>query len=102
LRSSDRETARGIEPKGRYSIRGLDLRRSCLAPERPPPAIYQHIPNSQLAILPNATHMVSFDDPGSFNAVVERFLRVPFLKKDRIGDALRSLEKMRTSTSAAK
>jgi pimeloyl-ACP methyl ester carboxylesterase len=65
-------------------------------------AIYRHIPNSQLAILPNATHMVPFDDPGTFNAVVERFLRVPFVKKDRIGDTLRSLEKMRTPTPAAK
>jgi pimeloyl-ACP methyl ester carboxylesterase len=38
-------------------------------------AIYQQIPNSQLAILPNATHMVPYDDPATFNAVVERFLR---------------------------
>jgi pimeloyl-ACP methyl ester carboxylesterase len=63
-------------------------------------AIYQHIPNSQLAILPNATHMVPFADPGTFNAVVERFLRVPFAKKDRIGDMMKSLEKMRTPSAA--
>ena len=37
--------------------------------------IYHHIPNSQLAIFPNATHMVPFDDPATFNAAVERFLR---------------------------
>jgi pimeloyl-ACP methyl ester carboxylesterase len=65
-------------------------------------AIYQQIPNSQLAILPNATHMVPFDDPGTFNAVVERFLRTPFVKKDRIGDTMKSLEKMRNPTPAAK
>ena len=60
-------------------------------------AIYQHIPNGQLAILPNATHMVPFDDPATFNAVVERFLRRPFVKKDRIGDTMKSLAKMRAA-----
>jgi len=65
-------------------------------------AIYQHIPNSQLAILPNATHMVPFDDPRTFNAVVERFLRTPFVKRDRIGDTMKSLEKMRAPAPAAK
>jgi pimeloyl-ACP methyl ester carboxylesterase len=59
-------------------------------------AIYQQIPNSQLAILPNATHMVPYDDPATFNAVVERFLRTPFVKKDRIGNTMKSFEKMRT------
>ncbi len=39
--------------------------------------IYHHIPNSQLAIFPNATHMVPFDDPALFNAIVERFLPHP-------------------------
>ena len=48
--------------------------------------IYHHIPNSQLAIFPNATHLVPFDDPAMFNATVERFLRTPFVKKDRIKD----------------
>jgi pimeloyl-ACP methyl ester carboxylesterase len=62
-------------------------------------AIYQHIPNAQLAILPNATHMVPFDDPATFNGVVERFLRTPFVNKDRIGDTLKSLEKMRSRTA---
>ncbi len=55
--------------------------------------IFQHIPNSQLAIFPNATHMILFDDPATFNATVERFLRTPFVKKDRISDAMKSLEK---------
>jgi pimeloyl-ACP methyl ester carboxylesterase len=57
--------------------------------------IFQHIPNSQLAILPNATHLVPFDDPGTFNAVVERFLATPFTKRDRIQDAFDSLAKLR-------
>jgi pimeloyl-ACP methyl ester carboxylesterase len=58
-------------------------------------AIYQHIPNSQLAILPNATHMAPFDDPALFNATVERFFRTPFVKKDRINDLLKSFVKLR-------
>jgi pimeloyl-ACP methyl ester carboxylesterase len=53
--------------------------------------IYRHLPNGQLAIFPNATHLVPFDDPASFNATVERFLSAPFVKKDRIQDALESL-----------
>ena len=57
--------------------------------------IYHHIPNSQLAIFPNATHMVPFDDPAAFNATVERFFRAPFVKRDRINDMLKSLEKLR-------
>lgn len=59
--------------------------------------IYHHIPNSQLAIFPNATHLIPFDDPALFNATVERFFRTPFVKKDRINDALKSLEKMRAT-----
>jgi pimeloyl-ACP methyl ester carboxylesterase len=58
-------------------------------------AIYQHIPNGQLAIFPNSTHMVLYDDPVMFNATVERFFRTPFVKKDRINDLMKSLEKMR-------
>ncbi|MFY9610014.1 MAG: alpha/beta hydrolase [Blastocatellia bacterium] len=57
--------------------------------------IYHHIPNSQLAIFPNATHMIPFDDPALFNATVERFFRTPFVKKDRINDTLESFEKLR-------
>lgn len=62
-------------------------------------AIYQHIPNSQLAIFPNATHLVPFDDPALFNATVERFFRTPYVKKDRINDALASLGKLRASSA---
>jgi pimeloyl-ACP methyl ester carboxylesterase len=60
-------------------------------------AIYQHLPNSQLAIFPNATHMVPYDDPALFNATVDRFLRTPFVKKDRVKDLFASLEKLRAS-----
>lgn len=51
---------------------------------------------------PMFLHMVQFDDPDTFNAVVERFLRAPFVKKDRIADTMKSLEKMRTPAPAAK
>jgi len=61
--------------------------------------IFHHIPNSQLAIFPNATHMIPFDDPATFNATVERFLRTPFVKKDRIKDMLASLEKLRAPSA---
>jgi len=54
--------------------------------------IYHHIPNSQLCIFPNATHMVPYDDPALFNATVERFFRAPFAKKDRLKDFVKSLE----------
>jgi pimeloyl-ACP methyl ester carboxylesterase len=57
--------------------------------------IFHHIPNSQLAIFPNATHMIPFDDPATFNATVDRFLRTPFVKKNRVDDMMKSLEKMR-------
>jgi pimeloyl-ACP methyl ester carboxylesterase len=62
--------------------------------------IYHHIPNSQLAIFPNATHMVPFDDPALFNVTVERFFRTPFVKKDRVNDFLKSLEQSRTEHAA--
>jgi pimeloyl-ACP methyl ester carboxylesterase len=59
--------------------------------------IYHHIPNSQLAIFPNATHMLPYDDPAAFNATVERFLSNPFATRDRIRDLERSLEALRAS-----
>lgn len=59
--------------------------------------IYHHIPNSQLAIFPNATHMVPYDDPARFNAVVERFFATPYEKKDRVGDAMKSWEKLKAA-----
>jgi len=57
--------------------------------------IYHRLPNSQLAIFPNATHRIPYDDPDTFNATVERFFRTPFVKKDRIRDFIKSIEKSR-------
>ena len=59
--------------------------------------IFHHVPNSQLAIFPNATHMVPFDDPAPFNATVERFFRTPFVKKDRIKDTISRSRRLRAS-----
>jgi|SRR5579862_1135469 len=59
--------------------------------------IYHHIPNSQLCILPNATHMVPFEQPELFNSTVNRFFHTPFAKKDRIKDFLKSYEALRAS-----
>jgi len=58
-------------------------------------AIYHHIPNSQLAIFPNATHMIPFDDPATFNATVARFFRTPFVKKDRVQEVINSIGKIK-------
>jgi hypothetical protein len=44
-----------------------------------------------------ATHLVPYDDPELFNSTVERFFDAPFAKKDRIRDALKSLEKARAA-----
>jgi len=60
-------------------------------------AIYHHIPNDELAIFPNATHLVPYDDPALFNATVDRFFTTPFVKKDRVQDTMKSLEAMRAS-----
>jgi pimeloyl-ACP methyl ester carboxylesterase len=59
--------------------------------------IYHHLPNSQLCIFPNATHMIPFDDPARFNGAVERFFQTPFVKKDRIKDFLASYASMTES-----
>ena len=59
--------------------------------------IYHHIPNSQLCIFPNATHMIPYDDPNRFDATVERFFRTPFVKKDRVKDFLKSYEALKAS-----
>ncbi|HEY7284474.1 MAG TPA: alpha/beta hydrolase [Vicinamibacterales bacterium] len=61
--------------------------------------IYNHVPNSQLVIFPNATHMIPFDDPATFNSAVDRFFRTPFVKKDRINDTMKSLERLRAPTA---
>lgn len=54
--------------------------------------MFHHIPNGQLAIFPGATHAVSYDNPALFNATVERFFSKPFVKIDRVKDALKTLE----------
>ena len=59
-------------------------------------AIYRHIANSQLAILPNSTHMVPYDDPEMFNSTVFRFFKTPFVKKNRVNDLFKSLEKLKS------
>ena len=41
--------------------------------------------------------MIPFDDPATFNATVERFLRRPFVKIDRIKDTMMSLETMKAA-----
>jgi len=64
--------------------------------DKHPRDIFHSIPNSQLAILPNVTHMVPFDVAASFNAVLERFFRTPLVKKDRIGDTMKTLAKLRS------
>lgn len=56
--------------------------------------IFSHLKNAQLAIFPNSTHMVPFDDPALFNSTIERFLSTPFVKKDRIANMLKSHEKL--------
>ena len=52
--------------------------------------IYHHLPNSQLCIFPDATHMIPYDDPRRFNATVDRFFRTPFVRKDRVKDLFKS------------
>ncbi|HEY6598703.1 MAG TPA: alpha/beta hydrolase [Pseudomonadales bacterium] len=56
-------------------------------------AIFEHLRNGALAVLPNSTHAIPFDDPAYFNATVERFLSTPFRKKDRLNDLMASLQK---------
>ncbi|MEP6590464.1 MAG: alpha/beta hydrolase [Gemmatimonadota bacterium] len=56
--------------------------------------LFNHIPNAQLAVFPNSTHMVPFDDPALFNATVERFLATPFVKLERIPATMASFEKL--------
>lgn len=57
-------------------------------------AIFNHLPNGQLGIFPNSTHMVPYDDPALFNATVERFLSTPFAKVDRIANLMKSYESL--------
>ncbi|MDP3493615.1 MAG: alpha/beta hydrolase [Hyphomonadaceae bacterium] len=52
--------------------------------------IFNSLPNANLAVLPNSTHMLPYDEPELFNATVQRFLDTPFVKKDRINDMMAS------------
>jgi pimeloyl-ACP methyl ester carboxylesterase len=54
--------------------------------------MFHHIPNSQLAIFPGSLHTVSWDSPALFNATVDRFFTRPFVKLDRVKDALKTLD----------
>ena len=56
--------------------------------------IYNHLPNAQLAIFPDSTHLVPFDNPELFNSAVDRFLATPFGKIDLIPETMGSFEKM--------
>ena len=58
--------------------------------------IYKSLPNAQLAIFPNSTHLISYDDPETFNGEIDRFLATPFRKIDGIPETLASFEKMMT------
>lgn len=56
--------------------------------------IYKSLPNAQLAIFPNRTHLIPYDDPEQFNATVDRFLATPFKKIDLIPQTMGSFEKI--------
>jgi len=59
--------------------------------------IFNRLPNGQLAVLPDSTHMVPFDNPRLFNDTAAKFLGSPFTKRDRIADFLMSYEKLRAT-----
>ena len=59
-------------------------------------AIYRGLPNAQLAIFPNRTHLIPFDDPAQFNATIDRFLATPFKKIDLVPETMGSYEKLMT------
>ncbi len=58
--------------------------------------IYNSLPNAQLAIFPNRTHLIPYDDPEQFNGTVDRFLATPFKKIDLIPQTMGSFETMMT------
>jgi pimeloyl-ACP methyl ester carboxylesterase len=63
-------------------------------------AIFNAIPNAELAIFPNSTHAVPLDSPELFNATVDSFLSRPFKKKTRVGDMLASFGGLLTTTDS--
>lgn len=56
--------------------------------------IYRSLPNAELAIFPNSTHLVPYDDPELFNTTIDRFLSTPYRKIDRIPETMASFEKL--------
>jgi pimeloyl-ACP methyl ester carboxylesterase len=56
--------------------------------------IFHHLPNSELCIFPGSTHAIPYDNPELFNGTVEHFFRTPFVKRDRLNDVMKSIEKM--------
>jgi len=56
--------------------------------------IYRSLPNAELAIFPNRTHLVPYDDPELFNTTIDRFLSTPYRKIDRIPETMASFEKL--------
>ncbi|MEQ1754672.1 MAG: alpha/beta hydrolase [Micropepsaceae bacterium] len=56
--------------------------------------IYRSLPNAELAIFPNRTHLMPYDDPEMFNGAIDRFLSTPYRKIDRIPETMASFEKL--------
>lgn len=57
--------------------------------------IFEHLALGQLAVFPNATHMIIVDDPATLNGTVERFFATPFTRpKDRVADMMASYAKL--------
>lgn len=62
--------------------------------------IYHHLPNGELVIFPDATHMIPVDDPDRFNSAVLRFFETPFVRRDRLGDMLKTIARARAEHAA--
>lgn len=62
--------------------------------------IFHHIPNAQLVIFPDATHMIPVDDPARFNATVERFFRGPITRHEHMADLEQSIERLKSDYAA--
>lgn len=58
--------------------------------------VYRSLPNAQLAIFPNRTHLIPYDDAEQFNGTVDRFLATPFKKINLVPETMGSFEKMMT------
>ncbi len=56
--------------------------------------IYKSLPNAQLAVFPNSTHLIPYDDPEQFNGTVDRFLATPFKKINLVPETMGSFEKL--------